>query len=78
MYSLREIVPDFYFLMGYDYWLEKTKALIKGYDKLWNHVFDDAGININPTPEFNVEERMKQPHVFETSVWKWEERYLKH
>ena len=78
LYSLREIVPDFYFLMGYDYWLEKTKALIKGYDKLWNHVFDDAGININPTPEFNVEERMKQPHVFETSVWKWEERYLKH
>lgn len=76
--TLRYRVPDFYFLMGYDYWLEKTKALIKGYDDLWKHVFDDIGINIEPTPIFNIEERMKQPHIFETSVWKWEERYLKH
>lgn len=76
--SLKQIVPSFYFLMGYDYWLEQTKGFISGDNTLFNSIFEGSGINLEPDEVFDIEKRMKFPHVYETIVWKWQQRYLKH
>lgn len=56
--------PSFYELFGYDWWLNKT---ITG-DR--NTIF--------PLPEsFDFTKRAREPHIYETTMWKWKERYLK-
>lgn len=78
LFSLRATVPEFYYFMGYDYWLEQTKKVVQRRADLRQYVFNGSGIEVEPTVVFNMEERIKEPHIYETSVWKWENRYLKH
>ena len=66
-HHIRASVPPFFYLMGFDYWLHMMK------DRITKHIEP-----IFPQPQyFDFEERMKTPHIFETSIWKWEERFLK-
>ncbi len=61
-------VPSFYYLMGFDYWLQLMKSIIR-----------DNKVPLFPQPEyFDFEERMRSPNIYETCIWKWEERFLKH
>ena len=66
--EIRNKIPQFYYLMGFDYWLKLMKEMVtKGDEPFF------------PQPlYFDFDERMKQPHVYETSIWKWQERFLKH
>jgi len=66
--EIRNRVPQFYYLMGFDYWLQIMKdRIVKDIQPLF------------PQPlVFDFDERMKQPHIYETSVWKWEDRFLRH
>lgn len=75
--SLRWGVPEFYHLMGYDYWLNMTKENIINHGAILNSV---AGclLNVPLSPVFDIEMRMKNPHIYETNVWNWEQRYIKH
>lgn len=64
--TIRNLVPDEYYAMGFDYWLEKTKQSILDSKEQ------------NPVPKtFDITERIKQPHIYETPIWKWEQRHLK-
>lgn len=66
--SIRERVPQFFYLMGFDYWLSMMKDIITS-----------ETTTLFPQPDyFDFEERMKTPHIYETSIWKWQERFLKH
>lgn len=67
LYSLRQSVPDFYYLMGFDYWLNNIK----------HQILANGGNKPQNIEYFNIDQRMMRPHVYETSVWKWEERYIK-
>lgn len=78
LYALREMVPNFYYLMGYDYWLEQTKSFLLNQNILSQNIFEGTNINLEPPEVFNIDQRMKLPHIYETTVWKWEQRYLKH
>lgn len=75
--SLKCAVPAFYYLMGYDYWLNVTKANILNQN---THIKTgpECLITTPPSPIFDIEMRMKEPHIYETSVWNWEQRYIKH
>lgn len=75
--SLRWGVPEFYHLMGYDYWLNMTKEKILNHDAILK---TEAGclLNVPLSPIFDIEMRMMNPHIYETNVWKWEQRYIKH
>ena len=66
--DIRVQVPSFYYLMGFDYWLYLMKDIVQNDNK-----------PIFPQPEyFDFEERMRSPNVYETMIWKWENRFLKH
>ena len=65
--SIRLSVHSFYYLMGLEYWLRLMR------DMILNNVHP-----LFPQPEyFNFEERMQMPHIYETAVWEWEERFLR-
>lgn len=66
--SIRLRVPSFYYLMGLEYWLHLMK----------NVVLTSEQALLFPQPEyFNFEERMQMPHMYETAVWMWEDRFLR-
>lgn len=66
--DIRVQVPSFYYLMGFDYWLHLMKDIVQNDIK-----------PLFPQPEyFDFEERMRRPNVYETMIWKWENRFLKH
>lgn len=66
--DIRIQVPSFYYLMGFDYWLYLMKDIVK------NNIRP-----LFPQPEyFDFEERMQNPNIYETMIWKWENRFLKH
>ena len=72
LYSIRQSVPDFYYLMGFDYWLTSMKLqILQQQTENWNNC---KPVNVE---YFNIGERMTYPHIYETSIWKWEERYIK-
>lgn len=65
--DIRNRVPQFFYLMGFDYWL-----------KIMSDKITKGEVPLFPQPSiFDFDERMKQPHVYETSIWKWQERFLK-
>jgi len=65
--DIRMQVPSFYYFMGFDYWLHLMKDMLK-YDIK----------PLFPQPEyFDFEERMQKSNVYETMIWKWENRFLK-
>ena len=66
--EIRNRVPQFFYLMGFDYWLRiMSDKIVKGKEPFFQQ-----------PNYFDFDERMKQPHIYETSVWKWRERFLKH
>ena len=66
--DIRLNIPPFYYLMGFDYWLQLMRAKIM-----------DGIVPMFPQPDyFDFEERMLSPNIYETAIWKWEERFLKH
>ena len=66
--DIRVQVPSFYYLMGFDYWLYLMKDIVQNDIK-----------PLFPQPEyFDFEERMRRPNVYETMIWKWENRFLNH
>jgi len=74
--SIKQNVPSFYYLMGLDYWLTQQAEQILFQHKLkksWNLIEPKQSIQY-----FDFDERFKHPHLYETNVWKWEDRYLKH
>lgn len=67
-YHIRNNVPPFFYLMGLDYWLQVMKDRIV-----------TGALPLFPQPNyFDFEERMMNPHIYETSIWKWRDRFLKH
>lgn len=75
--ELKNAVPGFYYLMGYEYWLNAVKASIIYRDKDMFSIGLNA-LRISIPLVFDVETRMKEPHIYETSVWNWSQRYIKH
>lgn len=72
LYSIRQSIPDFYYLMGFDYWLTDTKqSILNRRTENWDSCKPEK------IEYFNIDARMNTPHVYETSIWKWEERYIK-
>ena len=76
LYSLRSQIPGYYYLMGFDSWLNQVKNDILGKTdvekiKNWDR--------IRPQHEdvFDIEYRFENPHVYESNVINWKERYLK-
>ena len=75
--ELRTAVPSFYYLMGYDYWLNSIKAnLLNQEDNVIS--VSNSALTVPFSPIFDIEMRIAAPHIYETSVWKWEQRYIKH
>ena len=74
--SLRSQIPRYYYLMGFESWLSQVKNDILGKTdaeeiKNWD--------SIRPQQEeiFDIEYRFEHPHVYESIVINWKERYLK-
>lgn len=74
--SIKGQVPSYYKLMGFDYWLRQEKEYVINLFNLKKDIsFENAKeININ---YFDINDRMSKPHIYETIVWNWEDRYLK-
>lgn len=75
-YSLNSIyanVPSYYFLMGFEYWVNAQKnKILNGVKYKHQRLAKPNEIDV-----FDFEERSKKPHVYESTVWNWEKRYLK-
>lgn len=67
-WEIKNKVPSFYYLMGFDYWLQLMKDRITKREQT---------LFVQPH-YFDFDERMKTPHIYETSIWKWRDRFLKH
>lgn len=68
--SIKATVPRFYYRFGFDYWIEQMKNRIKG---------GGASTLIIDIPTvFDINDRIEKPHIYETIVWKWKERFLPH
>lgn len=76
LYSIKSQVPSYYALMGFDYWLQKEKERILRLSTSQQNS-SLANINIANISYFDIDDRMSKPHIYETIVWNWEERYLK-
>jgi len=63
--SIKNNVMDIYFSMGFDYWLETEKNRLLKYP------------NTKTNNIFNLEERLNQPHIYESTIWNWEKRFFK-
>lgn len=63
--TIKNSVMDIYFSMGLDYWLETEK----------NRLLQEPNTKTNYV--FNIEERLLQPHIYESIIWNWEKRFLK-
>lgn len=64
--SIRTCVPPFYNLYGFDWWLSETVASLTG-----------KRLPIFPLDEtFDFARRAKQPHKYETTMWKWRESFV--
>lgn len=69
--SILRNVPSYFYMMGFENWLQNVKN---------RFVETKGGINRiqDKTMEvFDIDERMKTPNVYETSVINWKKRYLK-
>lgn len=69
--SILRNVPSYFYMMGFENWLQNVKN---------SFVETKGGINRiqDKTMEvFDIDERMKTPNVYETSVINWKKRYLK-
>lgn len=69
--SILRNVPSYFYMMGFENWLQNVKN---------SFVETKGGINRiqDKTIEvFDIDERMKTPNVYETSVINWKKRYLK-
>lgn len=69
--SILRNVPSYFYMMGFEHWLQNVKN---------RFVETKGGINRiqDKTMEvFDIDERMKTPNVYETSVINWKKRYLK-
>ena len=74
--SLRNQISGYYYLMGFESWLDQVKNDILGKteaDKISN--WD----SVRPQREevFDIAYRFEHPHVYESTVINWKERYLK-
>ncbi|GAB6013143.1 hypothetical protein [Viscerimonas tarda] len=82
--SITKNLCDIYFSMGLDYWLmsEKEKLLnqFRKYQNK-NHNLNGSEIWENIKPDnihsFDLEKRLQCPHIFETTMWNWEKRFLR-
>ena len=78
LYSIKNSVPRFYYLMGFEHWLNEVKKMILGEkDQLLHDIFKGTGLSLIPDCVFDFYKRIKQPNVYETIVWNWKNRYLK-
>ncbi|MCL2682251.1 MAG: T4 RnlA family RNA ligase [Bacteroidales bacterium] len=76
LFTIKQNIPDFYYLMGLDYWLtQQAERILSEYKlkKSWDLVKPEHSIEY-----FDFDERFEQSHIYETVVWKWEDRYIKH
>lgn len=73
---LKSQVPGYFYLMGFEGWLSQVKAEILG-------KFNVGGIqnwdSIRPQQKeiFDIEYRFEHPHIYESIVINWKNRYLK-
>lgn len=74
--SLRNSVPSYYYLMGFESWLKKVKDTILANKDIYKVRNWDA---LKPKIEdrFDIEYRYEHPHIYESIVIDWKKRYLK-
>ena len=59
--------------MGFEYWVNAQKnKILNGVKYKHQRLAKPNEIDV-----FDFEERSKKPHVYESTVWNWEKRYLK-
>ena len=66
--QIRIKTPSYYNILGFDYWLTTVR------DRIIPKINSSDTCPYNDI--FNFNERIKEPHIHETIVWKWKERYL--
>lgn len=76
---LRSKTPTYFYSMGFEYWLESVRSAMKeSIGKEWKDMSEADWHAAKPQilDTFDMEERNKNAHVYETTVWNWEKRYL--
>lgn len=76
LWALKNQIPSYFYLMGFESWLCQVRREILGEADVktianWNR--------IRPRQEnvFDIEYRFEHPHMYESIVINWKERYLK-
>ena len=69
--SILRNVPSYFYMMGFENWLQNVKKKIIEAKEYTNSIQGE------PVEVFNIDERMNTPNVYETSVINWKKRYLK-
>lgn len=74
--SLRNSIPSYFYLMGFESWLRKVKNdILSNHDV--NEIRDWGALKPKTKEVFDIEYRYKHPHIYESIVIDWKNRYLK-
>lgn len=69
--SILRNVPSYFYMMGFENWLQNIKKRFVETKKGINSVQDKT------MEVFDIDERMNTPNIYETSVINWKKRYFK-